>query len=278
VWLAIGVAVVGVIVTQVVGAIGLVLWYFATGGTQDRLMADFVDLATMPVAVIFMAGLSQLAIVAVAICAAWLSPQPVRQRLGLVRPSLSNWTIAMAVVGSLVPLAIGVGLALWLKEYMEPDPSIKTLYEKMTPATSVPFILFIALAPGFCEEILFRGYVQRRFLERWSAWVALLVTSVIFGVFHVMPHAILAAFPLGLWFGVLAWRSGSIWPGILCHAAVNGAWNVRNVGMKLGFFPEEMPTVVLIALLSVGALAFGWSVWAMIGTGHKFPSDGRDLL
>jgi membrane protease YdiL (CAAX protease family) len=232
----------------------------------------------MPVAVIFMAGLSQLAIVAVAIGAAWLSPQPVRQRLGLVRPSLSHGTIAMTVVGSLVPLAIGVGLALWLKEYMEPDPSIKNLYEKMTPATAVPFILFIALAPGFCEEILFRGYVQRRFLERWSAWVALLVTSVNIAIFHVMPHAILAAFPLGLWFGVLAWRSGSIWPGILCHAAVNGAWNVRNVGMKLGFFPEEMSAVVLIALLSVGALAFGWSVWAMIGRGDQFPSGGRDLL
>jgi membrane protease YdiL (CAAX protease family) len=50
---------------------------------------------------------------------------------------------------------------------------------------------FMLLGPGFTEEFFFRGVVQTR-LTRWfgAHWPAILITSVLFGLYHV-PYAYL---------------------------------------------------------------------------------------
>ena len=51
--------------------------------------------------------------------------------------------------------------------------------------------------------------------------VALALTSVLFACAHVdLLHAI-AVFPLGVLFGILRKRTGSIWPAMIAHAANN---------------------------------------------------------
>ncbi len=120
-----------------------------------------------------------------------------------------------------------------------------------------PLLLFISLAPGFMEELLFRGYIQSRLLKRWPAGWAILVSSVLFGLLHIMPQAVVFATVVGLWLGVVAWRTNSVWPGIACHAFVNGAWNVWQLGKVLLKWPEVPPLFLLIpiGLLVVGCFA-----------------------
>lgn len=100
----------------------------------------------------------------------------------------------------------------------------------MTNTWAVPFILLIGLLPGIAEEILFRGYLQRRFIDRWGPAQGIAVTSIIFGLFHVTPHGIALATIIGVWLGMLAYQIGSILPGIFCHAAINSGWNIGQVG------------------------------------------------
>ena len=109
--------------------------------------------------------------------------------------------------------------------------------------------------------------MQRRLVERWSAAVGILITSLAFAIFHIQPHTVLFAFPLGIWLGMMAVKSGSIWPGIICHATVNGLWNIFQIGSQFGYFPEEPPLAVLIGVGTVGLVAFFWSLWWMIGPG-----------
>jgi membrane protease YdiL (CAAX protease family) len=71
----------------------------------------------------------------------------------------------------------------------------------------------------------FRGYMQQRLVDRWGPAIGIVVTSIVFGIVHVMPHSIAAAMPLGFWFGYVAWRSGSIFPAMLCHFFVNAGLN-----------------------------------------------------
>src|SRR5690606_17095420 len=101
----------------------------------------------------------------------------------------------------------------------------------------------------------------QRLLSRWSAWVAIIASSVVFALFHVTPHAFVLTFPLGVWFGWLAWQTRSVWPGIVCHAFVNGSWNVGQLGMKLAGLPEEPPLVVLVLLGLIATSAFAAAVW-----------------
>ena len=137
------------------------------------------------------------------------------------------------------------------------------------PALAVPWVLFIALAPGLCEETLFRGYVQRRLIERWPAGAAILVTSLIFAIFHIMPHAVVFAFPIGIWLGILAWKSGSVWPGVICHATINGAWNIFQVGAHLDLIPDVPPLAILVLGSIVGVAAFLGSLRLMFWSGSK---------
>jgi len=122
-------------------------------------------------------------------------------------------------------------------------------------------LLFISLAPGFSEELLFRGYMQRRLLERWNASAAILVTSLIFALFHITPHAVVFALPVGIWLGLMAWKSRSVWPGIVCHALINGMWNIWQLGVRFDYFPPRPPVGLLVGLGIVGVAAFAASLW-----------------
>ena len=256
VFVAILVALAVIFATQIVAIVGIVGWYIASGGNPGDLEQDLLKIITRPDIFIGLGLLTQVSIAATAIGAARMSPVPYRQRLGFLPPAAPAWEIMLLLLGSIVPFAVGMFAAVQLAEIIPPDESVAALYESMTLGWAIPFLLFISLAPGFSEEILFRGYAQRRLIERWGPFVAILLTSAIFAVFHIMPHAVTFAFPVGIWLGIMAWRTNSVWPGIICHAAINGLWNIWQLGSQFEYFSEEPPLGLLIGLGIVGGLAF----------------------
>lgn len=262
VFLAVVVAFFATVAAQLVGAIILVVVELSRGVSIEELQANIQGLIYSPIVFMLLGALSQAALIAVAMTAAYLSPVPLAQRVGFVRPSWTLGTTILAIVGAIVPFAIGVGLAHAILPWIPADPTVAALYENMTPALAVPWVLFIALAPGFCEETLFRGYMQRRLIERWPAGVAILVTSLIFAIFHIMPHAVLFAFPIGVWLGIMAWKSGSIWPGVICHAVINGLWNIYHIGVYLGVFSELPPSALIVGGV-IGVAAFAGALVLM---------------
>jgi uncharacterized protein len=219
-----------------------------------------------------------LTLLLAAIVPAWLSPEPLPKRLGLVRPLLGVGQIAVLLVATLVPFAVGIAAAYALAEVIPPDPSVAAMYEKLTPQWVIPFLIFISLAPGFAEELLFRGYVQRRLLARWPAWLAIGLTSLAFALFHVMPHTVVFAFPVGVWLGLIAWKTGSTWPGIVCHALINGLWNVWQLGVRFELFAEEPPIWLLSALGVVGVATFGASLWILAARSPAGPVGSTGAL
>jgi membrane protease YdiL (CAAX protease family) len=276
VFVALVVALVAAVGVQIVVAIGLVAWYVASGVDIQQVAQDLPARLTAPPVIIGMLLLGQITVGLAAFVPAQLSRQPTRVRLGLLRPALPIWGYPVVVIGSLAPLALGVALAEGIATVVPSDESARRIYDQMTLPWAVPLVLAVALAPGFMEELLFRGYVQRRLLERWRPWVAILVTSVLFGIFHVNPPAIVNAFVLGLWLGVLAWRTGAVWPGMLCHAFINGAWNTWHIGIHFGAFPKTPSTgVIVVAGVLIGA-CFLLSIWTLYRSGFQTVSDPLD--
>lgn len=89
-----------------------------------------------------------------------------RQRLGLLPTPLKWGGYALLVLGSLFVAAAAQFLALPVTQFYEsPAEEIATMRQQFSPSEAVAFVLFIALAPGVIEELLMRGYVQRRLLE-----------------------------------------------------------------------------------------------------------------
>ncbi len=81
----------------------------------------------------------------------------------------------------------------------------------------------ISLLPALCEEVAFRGGLQSAFLGRRSPARAVALSALVFAVFHLDPVRFPGVLMLGVAFGWLAWRTGSIWPSMVAHAVNNGA-------------------------------------------------------
>jgi membrane protease YdiL (CAAX protease family) len=80
-------------------------------------------------------------------------------------------------------------------------------------------VFFVCMA----EEVLFRGYLQQRLSRLWGAYPALIITALLFGLFHFAGGTLLVIFAClaGLIYG-LAWMwSGRLWVAILFHFGLN---------------------------------------------------------
>lgn len=82
-------------------------------------------------------------------------------------------------------------------------------------------LLIIALSPGICEEIMFRGFLMR-FYEANGKKSAVFISALLFAAFHLDPFRFLPVFILGLLLGYLTIRSENIINSMLAHTINNG--------------------------------------------------------
>ena len=122
--------------------------------------------------------------------------------------------------------------------------------------------LAVAVAPA-CEELTFRGYLQSTLALRRRPVGAIAAGAVLFAALHLDPVRFPALVALGLVFGWLTWRAGSIWPAVAAHAANNGISMILllTVGPTDGAAP---PPGAVAAML-----AFGVASLAALGLAYR---------
>lgn len=82
-------------------------------------------------------------------------------------------------------------------------------------------ILCIALLGPILEELLFRGAITKVLLEKYSPAKAILISGLVFGIFHLNPAQVVNACFLGFFFAWLFYKTKSLIPGILLHVLNN---------------------------------------------------------
>ncbi len=78
-------------------------------------------------------------------------------------------------------------------------------------------VIVVAVVPAICEEVFFRGYVQKSFEFRIRPVWAALVTAIFFALYHFNPYGLIALFALGFFFGYSAYKSNSIFIPLILH-------------------------------------------------------------
>lgn len=108
------------------------------------------------------------------------------------------------------------------------------------------------LGAAFCEEFVFRGVVQRGFAaEGAHPAQAVVRAALLFAVFHFNPVNFAALFEIGVFFGLLFLRTGSLVPGIVAHATQNA--------MAMAFIVNERKAEV------AAAADAGWRTYIGLG-------------
>ncbi|MCL2024634.1 MAG: CPBP family intramembrane metalloprotease [Coriobacteriia bacterium] len=81
-------------------------------------------------------------------------------------------------------------------------------------------ISVVVLAPVI-EEIIFRGVFLSALDTFMPPWLAIVLTSVIFALYHASTWALVPNIVLALVLGYLAYTRKTLWPAIFVHAAYN---------------------------------------------------------
>lgn len=132
--------------------------------------------------------------------------------------------ILLAVLATLAVIPFSEYLTAQLIRQLEiPDTLFKINAELFTAYSFPEFlwlVLVVAVTPGICEEIFFRGYAQRTF-ERTLKGKSVWIVGIIFGLYHMQPLGLLSLSLLGILFGYFYYRSRSLLPGMAAHFSNN---------------------------------------------------------
>lgn len=82
-------------------------------------------------------------------------------------------------------------------------------------------LLSVSVFAPFFEEWLCRGIILRGLLQKSRPWVAITVSALIFGLIHMNPWQAIPAFALGILFGYVYWKTGSLKLTMLMHCVNN---------------------------------------------------------
>jgi uncharacterized protein len=135
--------------------------------------------------------------------------------------AVAFWIFALVVLGFINYFAL----------HLKPQSSVKLMLPQ-TPLEIAVWIL-VCVTAGFCEETIFRGYLQRQFIA-WTgnATAGVVLSAVLFGAAHIyggVKSAILITV-FGLLFGILAEFRRSLLPGMMAHA-----WQDTLAGLAARF-------------------------------------------
>lgn len=119
-------------------------------------------------------------------------------------------------------------------------------------------VFHIGLVPAVCEEVMYRGYVQRAFEKSWGITAAILISGAIFGAYHLQISNFLPLATLGVFLAYLTYISDSLIPAMVAHFINNGGQVVAS-----SFYPEmldeqitpDMDIPIVLVIVSIALTA-----------------------
>lgn len=177
----------------------------------------------------FITGVVELAFVIAPAYYALIRRAPgVSPRQGLAALGLRATRLGPAIVATVVGFMVIIGCnilysyliqAFNLPLHTNSDALLQQA--KYAPISTLALLAGAVLVAPICEELFFRGFLFGGLLHRMSFWPAALLSAFLFGLAHGDVGSFAVLFVFGVVLAFVRWRTGSIWPGIVIHAANN---------------------------------------------------------
>ena len=203
--------------------------------------------------------------------------------------------VVLSIVGlvALVPVVQWIGGVFdslpWPEFIREFEQAQMDLIERiLLQDFTVMFALsMMALTPAVCEEILFRGYIQRQAERSMGVLGGILFSGLIFGLYHLRPTQAVPLGILGIYLAYLTWRSGSIIPAIIVHFANNafavalGRFASIEEGRTMDIESFEMPLYIVLpaaVILVVATIAYERTAHAILEDNRADRIEPEEVL
>ena len=185
------------------------------------------------------------------------------KRYGLIMPRLvplKSKYLPTLLVLSVSAFFLNMTFALLLIEFL--------MYFGFEPIALLPipetlgqlgvYLFIIAFTAGVCEEVLFRGTIMPS-LERYGQVPALVFSSLLFALMHLSFTNLVGTFFVGLLFGVVVMKSGSLLAGMVLHMLNNAFAMVFLYGVgdvEVGL-ESLAPAFYLLPVAALAGLIYG---------------------
>lgn len=154
------------------------------------------------------------------------------------------WTIpTAALLAAALHPALRL-LQLAIEQLYPTSHAVEESLKSLEQAPFLPSLLLVAFVPAICEELAFRGFILSGLRHMGHKWWAIAISSLIFGVTHMLLQQSIVACVVGAVIGYIAVQSGSIFPAMVFHFTHNGLLMalvkleksdfIKNISLPLG--------------------------------------------
>jgi membrane protease YdiL (CAAX protease family) len=199
----------------------------------------------------------------------------------LFSPPHSRQVFLTAIIGVCATvLAVYKGIAT-RQALVGADPSGGNVVGDMS------FLVLVLLGP-VCEELLFRPVIQNGLARHWSNRTAVLLTALLFGLFHLQLLRFAETFILGLFAGIVFLKTRNVWCAVLVHAICNALGPMLwRWSPHLDFLFNPVAVIGLACVALAGCYYLGERNptpldglrqrlgWAAFGTPQSLPTTHR---
>jgi uncharacterized protein len=222
---------------------GALLFSFVGGGSEAAFSLSHID-SSMLSSIRLIQAVGQILVLAfpVLLLAGWHTGRNhlfSRDRfafLGIHR-SVDFSAVAFAVAGIFLLQPLLYTITLFQDHYLWPllgtagqevvhqRDLMESFIKELALVRSVPeffaVAFVLAFTPAICEELLFRGYIQQNYTRSLSSGSAVLLTGVIFALFHLSAANLLPLALLGWYIGYIYAITGNLAISFFVHFVNN---------------------------------------------------------
>jgi membrane protease YdiL (CAAX protease family) len=134
---------------------------------------------------------------------------------------LLYFPLGVAVQAIAVPLLYWPILRVLDQTTDDVSDQARELVDAASGAGVLVLVLIVCVGAPIAEELFYRGLVLRSVERRWSTGIAVVASTLLFGIVHLQGLQLPALLLIGAVLAVLTVRSGRLGPAILCHSGFN---------------------------------------------------------
>ncbi len=162
----------------------------------------------------------------------------IKKSLRLNRLSLKHGLMIICITLLMYPVAVFANAVMMLILSLFGNLNIPQLPTAGNTSEYIVLMLIISISAGICEEVFFRGFMLKGY-EALGKNKAIIISSILFGIFHFNLYNLTGPIVLGLVFGYLVVATDSLYAGIIGHVANNGF--AVTLGFLASFLTEKLP-------------------------------------
>lgn len=181
-------------------------------------------------------------------------------------PGFKGWHLIFYILLCALFIVVGLQPIFNLIPVME---SQIALGEVLAESPILAYFLILVIAPVF-EEIIFRGILLKGLLNRVKPTTAIILSSILFGVFHLTWTQLLSASLLGIIFGIIYYKSRTLIYPIIAHFLAN--FYIISFEVVTQAIPDHFLVSIVIGLISLVLIILYTKRW--LSPKHPQTADG----